>query len=104
MGEAKPAGARRQAKRRADPKWVPATEFFWEDWDMSLGFRVETRNGARIKVRDDGRFGPCVADEALLWDALQEALGIIEAQRQQLDAQGLADQAEEVRGQKGRKK
>lgn len=39
----------------------------------SLGFRVETISGARIKIRDDGRRGPCVADEAALWDVLQDA-------------------------------
>jgi regulator of replication initiation timing len=38
---------------------------------MNLDFRVETIDGARVKVRDDGRRGYCVADEAALWDALQ---------------------------------
>ena len=50
---------------------------------IQLNFRVETRpNGARVKIRDgsnDRLFGPCVADEAILWDALQEALAQKEA-------------------------
>lgn len=41
---------------------------------IQLNFRVETApDGRRIKVREDGRKGPCLGDEALLWDALEEA-------------------------------
>jgi hypothetical protein len=39
-----------------------------------LGFRVETVHEKRVKIREDGRRGPCIADEANLWDALQDAL------------------------------
>ena len=39
-----------------------------------LGFVVNTLpDGRRQKVRDDGRRGLCVADEAVLWDALEQA-------------------------------
>lgn len=44
---------------------------------IQLNFRIETRpNGARVKIRNgtnDRLFGPCVADEAILWDAYQES-------------------------------
>lgn len=38
----------------------------------ALGFRLERAdNGAWAKIRDDGRRGPAVADEAPLWQALE---------------------------------
>jgi hypothetical protein len=39
-----------------------------------LGFVIEQLpNGVWVKSRDDGRRGPCVADEAVLWQALRAA-------------------------------
>lgn len=35
-----------------------------------LGFRLEQIGGAWVKIRDDGRRGPAVADEAALWRLL----------------------------------
>lgn len=39
---------------------------------MKLGFRIERQGEQQrpVKIRDDGRQGLCVGDEALLWDAL----------------------------------
>lgn len=41
---------------------------------IELGFRIEHRGKASWKIRDNGLEGPCVGDEALLWDALQAVL------------------------------
>jgi hypothetical protein len=41
-----------------------------------LGFKCyQTQHGIWVKERPDGRRGPCVADEAVLWQALQAATG-----------------------------
>jgi hypothetical protein len=65
---------------------------------MDLGFRVETIDGARVKVRDDGRRGYCVADEAALWDELQKWKGAAEGElrrRQELGKQ-IAERDEQL--------
>lgn len=58
---------------------------------MNLGFKiVRTLYPARSgitgvvvqKVRDDGRIGAVVGDEASLWDALQEALTALQREQQ----------------------
>jgi hypothetical protein len=41
---------------------------------MELPFRIETVNGRRVKIRDNGARGLAVADEALLWDVFQQTL------------------------------
>lgn len=48
-----------------------------------LGFRIEydPRHGVWVKVRDDGRRGPCVGDEAALWRALQAAQAALAAEQ-----------------------
>ena len=69
---------------------------------IELPFTVRTDDrGARIKQfhPPDKRFGPCIGHEALLWDALQEALGMLEERDKALE-QLLA----EPTGQKGRRK
>jgi hypothetical protein len=41
-----------------------------------VGFECyQTQDGIWVKERPDGRRGPCVADEAVLWQALQAATG-----------------------------
>jgi hypothetical protein len=55
---------------------------------VKLDFVVETlnANGARRKVRSDGRSGNLVGDEGVLWDALQEAIAERDAARAELAA------------------
>lgn len=54
---------------------------------IELTFRVETlESGHRVKVRQDGRRGACVADEAILWDAYQEQLAEADRLREKLEA------------------
>lgn len=62
---------------------------------IHLPFQVEFRDGTHIKIRPDGRYGPCIADEGILWDALQEAL------RENAQLRGkMAEAMMEQRGQK----
>lgn len=65
----------------------------------ALGFRIvrtpypaaSKMTGVVVqKVRDDGRAGPVVGDEATLWDALQQAEGRIATMTSALDQQTAA--------------
>lgn len=53
---------------------------------IQLGFRIE-RQGSKnipVKIRDSGVSGLCVGDEARLWEALQEALGMVQGHQQRI--------------------
>lgn len=53
---------------------------------MNLPFRFEKLGGRLLKIRDDGRRGWAIGDEALLWDVLQEALSVMKQQAEELEA------------------
>lgn len=63
-----------------------------------LGFDCfQTENGVWCKRRPDGRRGMCVADEAKLWQALLDALAMVETlqrERVKLDLPGLVKENE----------
>lgn len=53
---------------------------------MNLPFRFDKLGGRMLKIRDDGRRGWAIGDEALLWDVLQEALTVMKQQAEELEA------------------